>query len=357
MNPTQEDQDPTQEDLNPTQGDQDPKPEDLNPAQEDQSPTPEDQDPTQEDLNPTPEGQQDSPDIPVEGNESKQVSPWVVSLRERLKNRFFVIVFGFAVGLPILFVLFLAGGPDIFTSGGGEIETRDVMIFVPVNVGFIIGVNYLAGWIKRYRGWRTNYTRKITHISNFTFLMVLTFFGGYTASFIFGLLMIGYGVIIVVLGDGNIFYEAVAREQDVPYRAFYLVVPSIATIIAVLMNRTIFGDYANLGYLVAGWGDAVGEPIGVRFGKHRYKVPTLTGIACTRSYEGSTAVFVMSSFAAAFTMEALLEVPPLLAVGAGIAAGIGAPLVEAVSPHGMDNFTIQVAAVAMAYFLVEVAIG
>jgi len=277
--------------------------------------------------------------------------------RKRLSNRFFVIFFGFVVGVPILFILYLAGGPEIFTSGGGEIDNREVIIFTPLNIVFIIGMNYFAGWLKRHRGWRTNYTRKITHISNFTFLMALTFFGGYTASFIFGILMIVYGIVIIIAGDGNIFYEAVAREQDEPYRAFYLIVPSLATIIAVLFNRTVFGDYANLGYLVAGWGDAVGEPIGVRFGTHRYKVPTLTGIACTRSIEGSAAVFTMSSVAAAFSMAVLLDVPPLLAVGAGIAAGLGATLVEAVSPHGMDNFTIQVASVSMAFFITEIGFG
>jgi len=245
-------------------------------------------------------------------------------------------------------------GSDIFTSEGGHINTRDVAIFLPVNLVFIIGVNYIAGWLKREKGWKTNYTRKITHISNFTFLMILTFYGGYTASFIFGTLMIAYGTIIILIGDGNIFYEAVAREQDAPYRAFYLIIPSVATIIAVLLNRTFFGDYANLGYLVAGWGDAVGEPIGVRFGKHRYNVPTLTGIACTRSIEGSLAVFLMGSFAATFSLITLLSVSLPLAIVAGIAAGFGATLVEAASFHGVDNFTIQIAAVSLAYFIVEV---
>lgn len=275
-------------------------------------------------------------------------------LKLRLQNNLFAIFFGFIVGFPLLVVLYLIGGSDIFTSDGGTIDTREVAIFLPVNIIFIVGINYFAGWLKREKGWKTNYTRKITHISNFTFLMVLTFFGGYTASFIFGLLMIAYGTIIILMGDGNIFYEAVAREQDHPYRAFYLIVPTVATIIAVLMNRTFFGDYANLGYLVAGWGDAVGEPIGVRFGKHRYNVPTLTGIKCTRSIEGSLAVFLMGSFAASFSLATLLGVSLPLAIGVGLIAGFGATLVEAISFHGVDNFTIQVAAVSVAYLLIEV---
>ena len=294
----------------------------------------------------------------VSGTDSLQVGPqgtgFPAWLRKHLQNNLFAILFGTVVGLPIILILYLIGGSDIFTSEGGSIDAWEVAIFLPMSIIFIVGINYFAGWLKRERGWKTNYTRKITHISNFTFLMVLTFCGGYTASFIFGLLMIAYGTIIIIIGDGNIFYEAVAREQDSPYRAFYLIIPSVATMIAVLMNRTFFGDYANLGYLVAGWGDAVGEPIGVRFGKHRYKVPTLTGIPCTRSIEGSAAVFLMGSFAAVFSLVTLLDVSLPMAILAGLVAGFGATLVEAISFHGVDNFTIQIAAVSLAYVVIEV---
>ena len=275
-------------------------------------------------------------------------------LRTHLQNNYFVLVFGFVTGFPIILLMYAMGGADIFTTEGESIDMREVAFYLPLNIIFIIGMNYWAGWLKREKGWKTNYTRKITHISNFTFLMLLTYFGGYTASFIFALLMIGYGIIIIVIGDGNIFYEAVAREQDAPFRAFYLMVPSVATMIAVLMNRTLFGEYASIGYLVAGWGDAVGEPIGVRFGKHRYRVPTLTGIVCTRSIEGSAAVFLMSCFAAILPMVTLLGVSLPLAIAAGIIAATGATLVEAVSFHGVDNFTIQVAAVSLAYMIVEI---
>jgi len=287
-------------------------------------------------------------------NNQSDIHHFTEWLKEKLQSNSNAIVFGFIIGFPWLVILYFIGGSDIFTSEGGSIDTRELLIFLPVNLAFIVGVNFYAGWLKRYKRWKTNYTRKVTHISNFTFLMVLTYFGGYTASFIFGLMMIFYGVIIIVIGDGNIFYEAVAREQDHPYRAFYLIIPSVVTILAVLLNRTFFGEYANLGYLVAGWGDAMGEPIGVRFGKHRYKVPTLTGIACTRSIEGSLAVFVVGSFAAIFSLVSLLGVSLPLAIAAGLVAGFGATLVESVSFHGIDNFTIQVAAVSLAYLIVEV---
>ncbi len=269
-------------------------------------------------------------------------------LKRLLQNRFFALFFGTVTGLPFVILLYLYAGKDIFTDKGGSIETGDLAIFLPLNIVFIVGVNYFAGWLKREKGWKTNYTRKITHVSNFSYLMVLTFYGGYTATLIFALLMMLYGVLIIAAGRGNIFYDAVARESDEPFGAFYVIMPTVATMIAVLMNRAVFGAFANLGYLVSGWGDAAGEPIGVRFGKHKYKVPTLTGIACTRSYEGSAAVFVMSWFAAGLSLVTLLDEPWHVALLAGLAAAVGGTIIEAVSPHGFDNFTIQVASVACA---------
>ncbi|HID72119.1 MAG TPA: hypothetical protein EYP29_05180 [Thermoplasmata archaeon] len=274
-------------------------------------------------------------------------------LMELLQNRFFALFFGTAVGLPFVFLLYLYAGPSIFTSGGGSIEKRDIIIFLPWNLSFILGMNYFAGWLKRAKGWKTNYTRKVTHISNFSFLMMLTWFGGYTATLIFALLMIAHGIGIFIAGDGNIFYEAVAREQDEPYRAFYIVMPTVATIIAVLLNRAFFGPFASVGYLVSGWGDASGEPVGVRFGKHKYRVPTITGISCTRSYEGSAAVFFMSFFAATFSLVFLLDVSPILSIVAALVAAAGSTVVEAISPHGFDNFTLQLTSVALVWAVIH----
>jgi hypothetical protein len=41
-------------------------------------------------------------------------------------------------------------------------------------------------------------------------------------------------------------------------------------------------ELALVGYLVTGWGDAVGEPVGVWIGRHRFRVLSLTGIPSER---------------------------------------------------------------------------
>ncbi|MCH2582011.1 MAG: hypothetical protein MK133_12545, partial [Planctomycetes bacterium] len=100
--------------------------------------------------------------------------------------------------------------------------------------------------------------------------------------------------------------------------------------------------------------DAVAEPIGIRLGKHKYRTWNLPG--CERSHrslEGSLAVFFVS-FAAAVLVQCVMAGPlsaPSLSASLAPAAAIAtiATLVEALSPHGTDNFTLQVAVSGAAF--------
>ncbi len=110
-----------------------------------------------------------------------------------------------------------------------------------------------------------------------------------------------------------------------------------------ILGNVLFMGWAMVGYLVVGWGDAVGEPFGVKFGKHRYRVFTLTGIKCYRSLEGSAAVFIASTLAATIVLA-----NPVY----GVIIGMAVALIESQSPHGGDNFTVQLGATAIAFLLV-----
>jgi phytol kinase len=100
--------------------------------------------------------------------------------------------------------------------------------------------------------------------------------------------------------------------------------------------------------LLLGVGDGLGEPVGTRFGRHRYRVPVVGG---RRTLEGSAAVFAGSlavvlccywdGRAATLTARLLAATTAALAV----------TVVEAVSPHGADNFTIPVAGGSVVWLL------
>lgn len=219
---------------------------------------------------------------------------------------------------------------------------KSILIGGPLGVLWSYLCLYLAGYLKVNRGCKTGYTRKTFHFLIFTSAAMIQMIWDASIVCLFGgacSLVIFYSL---WKGAGNLLYEAMAREKDEPHRTYYVVIPYFATLIGGLVSNILFGHMAIVGYLVTGLGDAVGEPVGTRFGKHPYKVPSLASVKAIRSWEGSLAVFVISTAAIAvsisllpglnFTNKSLLLIPLL---------GFASALVESISPHGWDNATMQ----------------
>ena len=208
----------------------------------------------------------------------------------------------------------------------------------------------LAAYLRTRVGVRTPYTRKIFHFSIFTAAGLLQIAQGLPAVVIFGSVTSVMVLYAVWRGASFPFYEAMARPSDAPRRTLFILIPLVTTALGGVVANLAFPAWAFVGYLVCGWGDAVGEPVGTRWGRHRYRVPSMLGVPSTRSLEGSLAVFLAGTAATAVAL-ALMGFPAtqvaLIAGGAGLAGA----LVEAVSTHGLDNFTVQVAAAAAAAWL------
>jgi len=202
----------------------------------------------------------------------------------------------------------------------------------------------------RRRGMRVAYTRKIFHFGIFTGAAAVHAHSGLPGTNAYGAAVAALVLYAVTRADGSGLYEALARETDRPHRTLFIVVPLVTTAVGGLVSALIAGPFAAVGYLVAGWGDAVGEPAGARWGRHTYRVPSLGGVPATRSWEGSAAVFAASWLA---SMVALTTLGVSWGVGLGVGAVVSvvATAVEAVSPHGTDNLTVQVVASLLALWL------
>lgn len=202
---------------------------------------------------------------------------------------------------------------------------------------------WVAGLLKRKKGLRTGYTRKIFHFLIFTTAAVLHAAAGTPVVCLFGGMTSIVLLYALLRGSGHLLYEGVAREKDAPHRSYFIVVPYFATVIGGIASNILFGEVAVVGYLVTGIGDAIGEPVGTRFGRHTYRVPSFRGVKTTRSLEGSAGVFLASAIAIVvaipicpllgFSARSLLAIPILAA---------GSTLLEAISPHGWDNATMQI---------------
>jgi phytol kinase len=228
--------------------------------------------------------------------------------------------------------------------------SRDVFLITPLALLYGTIVFGVAGWLKVQHQVRTAYTRKVFHFAIFTMASVVHLFWRLPGVVVFGAVTMLLVLYAVKRGDRHPWYEALARPTDRPHRTLFILIPLFTTVLGGFSSNLLFPGFAYIGYLVCGWGDAVGEPVGSRWGRHLYRVPSLAGVSATRSLEGSAAVFVVGSVAAALGLLAggFNSTQSLLV---GLACGIAGALVEAVSTHGLDNFTTQLAASAVADLL------
>jgi phytol kinase len=219
----------------------------------------------------------------------------------------------------------------------------------PLGLAWSLASLWFAGWLKR-NGVKTGYTRKVFHFLIFGTAAALQWSLGTPAVCLFGGLCSLVIFFAVWRGAGNPLYEAIAREKDEPHRTFFVLVPYSTTLIGGLVTNILFGPIALVGYLVTGLGDAIAEPIGTRFGRHAYRVPSLSSVPATRTIEGSAAVFFMS--AVALALAAILS-PKIAFFSLGLvkvlAIAFVCTITEAVSPHGWDNAALQIVPCALVW--------
>jgi phytol kinase len=219
----------------------------------------------------------------------------------------------------------------------------------PLGLAWSLAALWFAGRLKQ-RGTRTGYTRKVFHFLIFSTVAASQWRFGTPAVCLFGGMCTLAVFFAVWRGPGNMLYEAMAREKDAPHRTFFILVPYFTTLIGGLVSNMLFGPVAVAGYLVTGLGDAVGEPAGTRFGKHHYRVRSLSSVPATRSLEGSAAVFIMSAVALGLAV-AVSQLITLTSFGLLkiLVIALASTLAEAVSPHGWDNLTMQVVPTALVW--------
>ena len=230
----------------------------------------------------------------------------------------------------------------------------EILIPAAISAVAILGSGILSGALKRRAGWPTGYTRKLFHFLIFFTAVGLHLWGGMPAVNILGVGMGIYVILIVRAGDRNFFFEALAREKDSPRRGYFIVLPYLTTALGGLLSNWLFGAFAVMGYLVGGAADAVAEPVSVRFGRHRYRVPSLKKVEIAeRSVEGSLSVLVVSIVLSAVFFCAYYHLPLSRSLLSSLLLSVVVVFVEAASPHGADNLTIQVTASGLASFFVH----
>ncbi len=135
-------------------------------------------------------------------------------------------------------------------------------------------------------------------------------------------------------------FAAFDRPEDRPHTLKWLFTQYLATYLVALPLWLLFKKQGHteaipIIILINAVGDGLAEPVGVTWGKHKYKVKALfTKTTFTRSLEGSFCVYAVS-------VLALFVYRDGFTTDQFIAAVIGVPIVatlaEAKSPHTWDS--------------------
>jgi dolichol kinase len=138
----------------------------------------------------------------------------------------------------------------------------------------------------------------------------------------------------------NVCFSSFDRPEDRPHTLFWLTTQITAGFLIIvpmlfLLEKVGMGNLILIPILINGIGDGLAEPVGIRFGKHKYETYALfSKKKYVRSFEGSacvliTSIIVILLYQSSFTpiqfIVAICLIPLLMTI------------VEAFAPHTWDT--------------------
>jgi len=220
------------------------------------------------------------------------------------------------------------------------------------NEGYIIGDTKEDKASKGKMRFKVNYTRKFQHFSAYAIPLVIkaNVPGNPVLHLIWGdfFTLIGFLVLIKPIRENfkpfMLMFNSLDRPEDRPNTLPWIIAGNIIPGLVLI----VFFDWLFLRFgveqqklvmifvLVAGVGDGLAEPVGIRFGRHKYRSRSCGSDAIyQRSFEGSACVFISTfiwiimfyhEFENATQFWLLMLILPMAST-----------LAEAVSPHTMDT--------------------
>lgn len=216
-------------------------------------------------------------------------------------------------------------------------------------VTLLLCIYYAAGKLVLDRGIKVNYTRKINHFSIFFLPMLLNLIFEYQKT----TLTRGIGLFVGILTLAffvaplrarskiiSTMFLSFDRPEDRPHTLLWLTTQYIAATIVIIplviyLNSINKPQLALIPILINGLGDGLAEPIGVRFGRMKYRARALfSDKLYVRSIEGSSCVFIVGILSVIALKDSFTHMQFLTAI---TLIPLSTTLAEAYSPHTWDT--------------------
>ncbi|MCO5194490.1 MAG: hypothetical protein M9930_14560 [Anaerolineae bacterium] len=202
-----------------------------------------------------------------------------------------------------------------------------------VLVAYVFAIIGLAEFLRRWRGWGNEFTRKVVHIGVGMFSWFIPFV--FDSPWPFVLACLAFSVLTYLDARHLHLFDAMASKDDESNLGTVFYPLAAAAVVLIFWN---YPPVMVAALMPLTWGDGMAEVVGRKFGRNKYTV-----WGHTRSVEGSLAFI---GFGAFFSWLALVIIPgppsltPLEAIVPALVMVTAAAVVEAVSIAGLDNLTI-----------------
>jgi dolichol kinase len=211
-------------------------------------------------------------------------------------------------------------------------------------------IAYLAGRFVEATSVKVNYTRKINFFAIFLVPLLLARLFPYERSFLTIALrsLVAAGMFIVLIDPIRTrvpvfatMFRSFDRPEDRPHTLWWLSTQIIAGNLVLIPMSWLFAsrgisELMFVPVLIHGIGDGLAEPVGIRWGRHKYTTRAFLSAErrFTRSYEGSACVFITGLLAIALFHEIFTATQFIAAL---FIVPIIMTLAEAWSPHTWDT--------------------
>ncbi len=221
-------------------------------------------------------------------------------------------------------------------------------------------VHYCAGLLAQ-KGVRVNYTRKIVHFAEFILPVVVNKYFVYegglgTLAMLYAVILASLLIFLKPIRKRSAFvatmFASFDRPEDRPNTLLWV---AIQDFLGAIVGILLVWRLTQLGMLhvlimttaFSAIGDGLAEPVGVRWGRHRYRVLALfSKQKHHRTWEGSAVVFICTALSIVWFRYSFSPHQFLLAL---IAVPILVTLAEAWSPHTIDQPFIELAGALSLY--------
>ena len=218
-------------------------------------------------------------------------------------------------------------------------------------IAVIYVASYVGGTLVVKKGLKVNYSRKIIHFSGFLAPVLVTAIMPVQTMYSISKVLWGTAVSLLSMAVytkpvrersaiAMRMFHAMDRPEDRPHTLLWLYTQMVAgalvliPVVIYFQNRGLM-MLATIPILINGLGDGLAEPVGVRWGKHKYNVRALfTKQTYTRSIEGSACVFITSILALVLFRDSFTGTQLLILL---LVVPLASTLAEAFSPHTWDT--------------------